>query len=109
MKSYFIGQVKQCIIQSKWRISYHALKRCDERGIGLQYLLEALTKGEVLEVYPEDQRGSSCLLLGKASDGKHIHVVCSIDNEGHLIIITAYWPEQSKWMDERTRRRQSDE
>jgi hypothetical protein len=109
MKSDFIKQVRQCIIQGKWRISYHALRRCDERNIGLQYLLNSLTKSDVLEEYSEDQRGPSCLLLGKALDGKPLHIVCSIDDEDYLIIITAYWPEQSKWIDERTRRRQSDE
>jgi hypothetical protein len=109
MELDFLKQVRQHIIQNKWRISYHALKRLDERNIGLQDLLGALSKSEIIEEYPEDQRGSSCLLLCETLDGKRIHVVCSIDDEDYLVIITAYWPEQSKWIDERKRRRKADE
>lgn len=109
MKHNFVHQIEQCILKGKWRISYHALKRCDERNLELQYMLDAVIKSEIIEEYPGGQRGSSCLLLGKGADGRPMHIVCAIDDEGYLIIITAYHPEQSKWIDERTRRRQSDE
>ena len=33
--------------------------------------------GEVVEDYPEDVRGHSCLLLGHGDGGRPIHVVCA--------------------------------
>jgi hypothetical protein len=48
-------------------------------------------KGEVIEDYPDDVRGHSCLILGTGEEGRPIHVVCSSKDE-FLAIITAYVP-----------------
>ncbi len=59
--------------------------------------------GELIEDYPEDARGHSCLLLGCGENGRPIHVVCS-PKEDFLAIITAYLPEPTEWSaDFRTR------
>jgi hypothetical protein len=36
-----------------------------------------VTTGEVIEDYPEDTRGHSCLVLGFGEENRAIHVVCS--------------------------------
>jgi hypothetical protein len=62
--------------------------------------------GEVIEDYPEDARGHSCLLLGTGDDGRPVHVVCSAKDE-FLAIITAYLPEPGEWSEDfRTRVKQ---
>jgi len=58
----------------------------------------AIEKGELIEDYPEDVRGHSCLLLGFSSGGIPIHVVCS-PKEDYLAIITAYIPNFKEWDD----------
>ena len=58
---------------------------------------------ELIEDYPEDARGHSCLLLGRGNE-RSIHVVCS-PKENYLAIITAYIPSVDEWEpDLRTRR-----
>ncbi len=52
--------------------------------------------GEVIEDYPEDARGHSCLMLGFGKSGRAIHVVCSPKDE-YLAIITAYLPDPTQW------------
>jgi len=52
--------------------------------------------GEVIEDYPEDVRGHSCLLLGGGADGRKIHVVCA-PRTAYLAIITAYLPDPREW------------
>jgi len=64
-------------------------------------LLVAIAGGEVIEEYPEDPRGASCLILVRTPTGKPLHMVCGFDREGWAVI----YPEESKWIDERTRRR----
>ena len=60
--------------------------------------------GEVIEDYPEDARGHSCLILGHGAAGQPIHVVCSPKDE-FLAIITAYFPDPDQWSEDfRTRR-----
>ena len=52
--------------------------------------------GEVIEDYPDDARGHSCLILGTGEEGRPIHVVCSPKDE-FLVIITAYVPTADEW------------
>ncbi|MDZ4341552.1 MAG: DUF4258 domain-containing protein [Candidatus Binatia bacterium] len=64
----------------------------------------AILKGEVLEDYPDDPRGESCLILGYA-EARPIHVVCGYTSTRSIRVITVYLPKPPKWEDERTRRR----
>ena len=52
--------------------------------------------GELVEDYPEDPRGHSCLMLGFGANDRPIHVVCS-PKDDYLAIITAYVPDADKW------------
>jgi hypothetical protein len=52
--------------------------------------------GEIIEDYPDDTRGHSCLILGKGDGGRPIHIVCSPKND-FLAIITAYIPTADEW------------
>lgn len=59
--------------------------------------VEAIIRtGEVIEDYPEDARGHSCLILGFGRGDRPIHVVCSPKDE-YLAIITAYLPDSTQW------------
>ena len=63
-------------------------------------------RGEIIEDYPEDPRGHSCLMLGTGEAGRKIHVVCTPRGE-YLAIITAYLPETDEWDSEFKIRRPS--
>ena len=66
-------------------------------------------EGELIENYPEDVRGHSCLLLGRSPhDNRPIHVVCAPKDE-YLAVITAYLPDAEKWMPDHKTRREGDE
>lgn len=96
--------IKENIITGKWYFSYHALKKCDERDIDIEKLVISLLNGELLEGYPDDPRGNSCLILSHI-ESNPVHSVCGI-HEGSTVFITAYRPEPPKWVNERTRREQ---
>lgn len=68
---------------------------------GLEY---ALMHGELLEDYPGDPRGPSCLVLSFAQQGYPIHAVCGKTPRGDMRIITVYIPMPPKRLDPRTRR-----
>lgn len=59
--------------------------------------------GEVIEDYPEDARGSSCLMLGFGQDDRAIHIVCAPKDE-YLAIITVYLPSPDQWTSDFRRR-----
>lgn len=86
-------------------MSQHAYNRCRERGIKYADLKAAILSGEIIEQYPDDYPYPSCLTLGAALNGQYIHVVCGT-GAGRLWLITAYYPNPDKWMDDfKTRRR----
>lgn len=76
----------------------HAVRQMTrpERMIGTAEVRVVVMAGELIEDYPDDPRGHSCLLLGRGENLRAIHVVCSPKDE-YLAIITAYLPEEDKW------------
>ncbi len=52
--------------------------------------------GRLVEDYPEDPRGHSCLLLGYGDGDRPIHIVVA-PKDDYLAIITAYEPDLTQW------------
>jgi hypothetical protein len=75
-----------------------------ERMITPQEVERVVMTGELVEDYPHDSRGHSCLLLGFGESGRPIHVVCS-PKEDYLAVITAYLPQPDQWSPDYRRRR----
>ena len=75
----------------------HAIKQMSrpDRMITVDEIKEAVLNGEVIEEYPEDQKGESCLLL-YVNENRAVHVVCAPKDE-YLAIITAYLPVPNQW------------
>lgn len=63
---------------------------------------QAVLAGEMIEDFPDDPRGHSCLVLGWTG-GKPVHVVCGM-TEDEAVFITVYVPDPAKWIDSRVRR-----
>ena len=88
------------------RILYlpHAVKQMvrPDRLISPGEVERVVVEGDLIEDYPEDPRGHSCLLLG-APTGRPVHVVCPPRTE-YLAIITAYVPEPRQWSPDFRRR-----
>jgi hypothetical protein len=85
----------------------HALRQMTrpDRMISSAEVLTVIEEGEIIEHYPDDPRGHSCLMLGFGENGRPIHVLCSPKVE-FLAIITAYLPDKDEWEDDfRVRRR----
>ncbi|MBI4285166.1 MAG: DUF4258 domain-containing protein [Chloroflexi bacterium] len=59
---------------------------------------------KVIESYPEDLRGRSCLVLGFTKEGNPLHMVCGLVAD-ELIVITVYRPDPRHWLHWRLRRK----
>ncbi len=100
--------MKDEIVESaKHRILYlsHAVKQMTrpERMISPVEVEATIVDGSVIEEYPNDARGRSCLIM-HWQGGRCIHVVCAPKSD-YLAIITAYLPDEEQWgSDFRTRR-----
>lgn len=84
----------------------HAIRQMSrpERMITPQEVERVVMTGELVEDYPHDSRGHSCLLLGLGDADRGIHVVCS-PKADYLAVITAYLPDTTQWSPDYRRRR----
>ena len=84
----------------------HAVRQMSrpDRIISTAEVRNVIFEGEIIEDYPEDTRGHSCLMFGRGEAGRAIHLVCSPKDE-YLAIITAYIPIKDQWLDDFKSRR----
>lgn len=68
-----IGEIRDGL----YEYSQHAVDQSIMRIISTKEISEAIEHGKIIEDYPDDKYGPSCLIYGKASDGRPIHVQCS--------------------------------
>ena len=74
--------------------------------VTVQEVRRTVLQGDVIEDYPDDARGHSCLMLGIGDEGRRIHVVCA-PKDDYLAVITAYVPEAAERDSEFRNRRRS--
>ena len=99
-----INEIREKIRARRYEFSRHAVDQSIMRDIPVADLEEALSgKCEVVEDYPDDKYGPSCLLLGFTSAGRPLHVVCSYPSRPLVKIITLYEPDPAEWTDNRIR------
>ena len=68
------------------------------RRISVQEIRESIATGKVIEDYPDDKYGPSCLILGLAAVGRAIHVQCRYPDRTLVKIITVYEPDPNQWI-----------
>jgi len=92
----------------KVNVTEHAYDEADQDGISMVDVINTLPGGEVIEDYPDDRRGASCLvLIYIGAERTPVHAVCGYDEETeYAIIVTVYLPDPQRWSsDYRERRR----
>ncbi|MCI0417420.1 DUF4258 domain-containing protein [bacterium] len=97
-----ITEIREKAAREEFEISLHAEKERYAENISIRDLESAISNGEILEDYPTDPRGPSCLVLGY-SRKRAIHIVCGWTTTNWIRIITVYLPRPPKWISERTR------
>lgn len=96
MSELDILELRKLCTQQNIRITLHAAKRLEQRGIFLSDVIACITNGEIIEQYPDDYPYPSCLILGSSLGNKFLHVVIG-HHETELFLITAYFPSCDKW------------
>jgi hypothetical protein len=99
-----LAQIRECVSRSALSLSLHALAKAEERDITPHEIEEALLAedAEMIEDYPRDPRGPSCLILGWTARGRPLHIQISYPPD--LRVITAYEPDPERWIEHRVRR-----
>lgn len=87
-----------------FEFSQHALDQSVQRRISVAEVREVIACCEVIEDYPDDKYGPSCLVLGVTASDRPLHVHCSHPSRTLIKIITLYEPDPALWQGNRLRR-----
>ena len=99
-----IEEVRKKIAQNQFEFTQHAVDQSILRHISVQELHEAIEHSEIIEDYPHDKYGPSCLILGFTQAGRPLHIQCSYPSRPLVKIITLYQPDPKLWIDLKVRR-----
>ncbi len=97
-----IKPIQDKILKREYRFSDHATKQMIKRSIISSEIEEAVISGEIIEEYPDDKYSPSCLIYGKTTIGRNLHVQLSLPPS--IVIITTYVPNPEEWIDCKIRR-----
>ena len=104
MPMALIEGIREKLRAGAFEYAQHAVDQSIVRHISVQELREAVESGEVIEDYPNDKYGPSCLILGFTATARPIHVQCSYPSRPLIKVITLYDPDPEQWIDFRRRR-----
>lgn len=99
-----IDEIRKKIEADRFEFSDHAVDQSINRRIGVQEVREIFSSAEVIEAYPEDKYGPSCLIFGRTMAGRPLHVQCSYPSRPLIKVITLYEPDPARWIDFKIRR-----
>lgn len=98
-----IEQIRAKIQAGQFELSKHAVDQSILRQISVQELREAIANGAIIENYPEDKYGPSCLVLGFTRTGRPLHIQSSYPSRPLVKIVTLYEADPAEWIDFRIR------
>ncbi|MCP4024193.1 MAG: YgiT-type zinc finger protein [Desulfobacteraceae bacterium] len=94
--------IKGRVKETAYFHSEHMVRYLTQRLFSIEEIESVLLDGKILEIHSHPLRNDCYLILGY-SYNKPIHVMCTKDKNGNLIILYAYLPANPTWKDEKTR------
>ena len=96
--------LRRAFQEEHYLLTDHASDRAVQRDISSQEIVQTVLAGEIIEDYPEDKYGPSCLMLGTTEAGRVLHVQVSYNAK----VITVYEPSLEEWEEDLRTRKQHD-
>lgn len=100
-----ITEIIAKVERGDFEFSQHAVNQTLLRKITVQEIHQIFLSGEIIEYYPEDKYGPSCLVFGYTKKNRPIHIQCSYPSRPKIKIITIYEPDERFWIENRVRRK----
>jgi len=98
-----LKEIRDYVKSEKCLFSKHARDEMETEEFGEikgKEVFEAVLNGKTIESYPEDKPYPSCLVYGRTSENRPLHIVCAYGKDDDIvIIITVYQPDPAKWID----------
>ena len=105
ISAFDIEKLRKDVVSGKrpLRITSHAQIEAFKDGLLLKHLGYVFEQGEVIEIYPDDNRG---LLYAELPEYRlPVHIVVE-DTPEEGVVVTAYIPDKRKWIADKRQRKQ---
>jgi hypothetical protein len=93
----------KCFKGERYLYTQHAREEMEKEEFGEikdEEVFEAIPKGKIIEMYPDDEPYPSCLIYGKTNKTRPLHIVCAYAKDiDKVMIITVYQPHPDRWLD----------
>jgi len=100
-----LEEIQAKILRREYEFSKHAVDQSIIRDISIVEVEEAISgRIEVVEDYPDDKYGPSCLILGFTKAGRPLHLQCSYPSRPVMKVVTLYEPDPEVWINFRIRK-----
>jgi hypothetical protein len=100
-----IHEIRAKFMKRQYEFSRYAVDQIIIPNISVAEVEDAIaSRSNVIEDYPDDKYGQSCLILGYTKAGRPLRVQCSYPVRPLVKIIILYEPDPDLWIDFRLRR-----
>ena len=96
--------LRQQLSRGEFEFNRHAFRRAVERNSNDMEIRQAGANAKIIEDYPDDKYGPSCLVFGLTLARRPLHIQCSYPSRPLVKIITLYEPDPRRWVDFKVRR-----
>ena len=100
-------EILELVQRGDVKISEHGYDELSAEGVAARDVMAGIRDALVVEDYPEYHKGPCVLVLERDREGHPIHAVWGIPRglSSPAVLVTAYRPDQDRWMDGFRRRR----
>ncbi len=100
-----IAEIVENIKNKKYEFSRHAVDQSILRNIDVSEIEQAIIENAlIIEDYPDDKYGPSCLILGYTKSDRPLHIQCGYSGDHIIKFITLYQPDPELWIDNKIRK-----
>ncbi len=99
-----LAEIQAKFSRDEFEFSKHAVDRMILRDISVGETREAVDNAEIIEDYPDDKYGPSCLIFGMTVSQRPLHIQCSYPSRQFIKVITVYEPDPNEWIGYRERK-----
>lgn len=103
-----IDEIRRKFDEDQVELTRHAAVRALTWDIAIREIRQAIATGEIIEDYPEDKYGPSCLIFGRTNADRPLHIQCSDPSRDVLKIITVYEPNSEEWIEFKQRKAENE-
>lgn len=97
-----LGKIRSLIEKENYYFYNHCLTEAKKDGVSPEDIIYCILTGKLIEKYPDRKR---VLIYREMANNIPLHIICDLSQPGVLFIVTAYIPDDKKWIKSQKRKR----